>query len=198
VFYITGFWFILFVYVFCGEWFLLRYNVPDEKYAKYRASLERKFIVHLKSLWIAPVLIAAGTAYKRFMNPDGEFFPGYFSFLAFAAYVPAFLFYTVTKPFVNWRAFFFSMQLTLLISVIWEVTLAMPYRYWGYQKGAMLGIFIQPWHGLPLEAVTVWIFSTLVILVYEFLKICFFTPVPSVPCRTLLLKIGRERKVDNQ
>jgi hypothetical protein len=56
----------------------------------------------------------------------------------------------------------------------------------------MLGVFIKPWHDLPIEAVTVWIFSTLVILVYEFLKICYFTPVPSVPGHTLLLKIGRE------
>jgi len=192
VFYITGFWFILFAYVFCDEWFLLKYNVPDEEYARYRNSLEKKLIYHLKSLWVAPVLIVLGTVFKRLVNPDGEFIPGYFAFLLLAAYLPMFLFYNVTKTFVNWRAFVFIMLLTLFISIIWEVTLALPYGYWGYQRGAMLGIFIHPWHGLPLEAVSVWIFSTLVILVYEFIKICFFTSLPSVPGHKLLLRVGRE------
>lgn len=192
IFYITGFWFILFAYVFCDEWLLRKYNVADARYARYRGSLEKKLILHLKSLWVAPALIAAGTVFKRIVNPDGEFIPGYFAFLTLAAYLPMFLFYGVTKAFVNWRAFVFCMQLTLLISVIWEVTLALPQGYWGYQKGAMLGIFIRPWNGLPLEAVTVWIFSALVILVYEFIKIRYFTPLPSVPGHRLLLKVGRE------
>jgi len=194
VFYIAGFWFILFAYVFCDEWFLLKYNVPDEEYARYRNSLEKKLIYHLKSLWVAPVLIVLGTVVKRLVNPDGEFIPGYFTFLLLAAYLPMFLFYSIVKAFVNLQAFVFIMLLTLLISIIWEVTLALPYGYWGYQKGAMLGIFIHPWHGLPVEAVTVWVFSTLVILVYEFVKICYFTPLPSVPGYKLLLKIGKERR----
>jgi hypothetical protein len=192
VFYITGFWFILFFYVFCDEWFLLKYNVSDLKYARFRSRLKRKLFLHLKSLWLVPVLIVLGTLYKRIANPAGEFFPGYFAFLVMVAYVPAFLFYRITRNLVNWPAFFFSLQLTALISVIWEVTLAIPREYWGYQKGAMLGIFIKPWHDLPIEAVTVWLFSTLVILVYEFIKICYFTPIPSVPCYGLFLKVGRE------
>ena len=39
----------------------------------------------------------------------------------------------------------------------------------------MLGVFISVWNNLPLEAVTVWIFCMLVVLLYEFLKITFFT-----------------------
>jgi hypothetical protein len=192
VFYITGFWFILFFYVFCDEWFLVKYNLPDAYYARFRSRLKRKFFLHLRSLWLLPIIAMAGFLFKRIMNPAGSLIPGYFVFLGVAAYAPTFLFIRITKSFVNWRAFFFSLLLTTLISIIWEVTLALPYRYWGYQKGAMLGVFIKPWHDLPIEAVTVWIFSTLVILVYEFLKICYFTPVPSVPGHTLLLKIGRE------
>jgi hypothetical protein len=196
VFYITGFWFILFFYVFCDEWFLLKYNVPDAQYARFRSRLKRKLLINVKSLWLlpVPVIILAGTVYKWIMNPEGDLIPGYFVFLDIAAYTPAFLFYRVTKSFVNWRAFLFSLQITVLISIIWEVTIALPYHYWGYQKGAMLGIFIKPWYNLPIEAVTVWIFSTLIVLVYEFLKICYFTPIPSVPGRKLLLKIGRERR----
>jgi hypothetical protein len=179
VFYITGFWFILFVYVFCDEWFLLKYNVPDDEYARYRSELEHKLILHFKSLWLAIIFIALGTICKRLINPAGEFIPGYFTFLVITAYMPMFLFYGITRLFINWQAFFFTMQLTMFVSVIWEVTLAIPGKYWGYQHGAMLGIFIKHWFGLPLEAVTVWIFCTLIIPVYEFVKICYFTPISS-------------------
>jgi hypothetical protein len=192
IFYITGFWFILFVYVFCDEWFLLKYNVPDLQYAKSRTQLKWKLLFNAKDLWLLPIVIIAGTVFKRIMNPEGAFIPGYFIFLVTVAYAPAFLFFRVTKLFVNWRAFLFSLQLTALISIVWEVTLALPLGFWGYQKGAMLGIFIKAWNDLPIEAVTVWIFSTLIILVYEFLKICYFTPLPSVPGHKFLLKIGRE------
>jgi len=84
------------------------------------------------------------------------------------------------------------MLATVLISIIWEVTLALPRGYWDYQHGAMLGIFIGVWHDLPIEAITVWIFCTLVIMFYEYVKICYFTDAPSVPGHKLLLKVGRE------
>ncbi len=192
VFYITGFWFILFSYVFCDEWFLLKYNVLDTEYARFRSSLKKMLVLHTKSLWLLPGIVGLGILYKHYANPGGDFIPGYFVFLVVAAYTPTFLFIRVTKDFVNWRAFIFTLQLTTLISVIWEVTLALPGHYWEYRKEAMIGIFIKPWHDLPIEAVTVWIFSTLVILVYEFLKICYFTPVASVPGHKLLLRIGRD------
>jgi hypothetical protein len=88
----------------------------------------------------------------------------------------------------------FSLLGTVLISIIWEVTLALPRGYWNYQHAAMIGIFIPVWAQLPIEAVTVWIFCTLVIMVYEFVKIYFFTSAPSVPGYHVLLKAGRERQ----
>lgn len=192
VFYVTGFWFIIFVYVFCDEYFLKKYNVPDKRYARFRARLKRILYVHLRSAWYALFMMAAAFAAKRLLNPTGALLPGYFMFLIITAYLPSFLFYRVTKSFINWRAFIFSMLVTVLISIIWEVTLALPRGYWDYRHGAMLGIFIGVWHGLPIEAVTVWIFCTLVILMYEYVKICYFTPLPSVPGHKLLLKVGRE------
>jgi hypothetical protein len=192
IFYITGFWFILFLYVFCDEWFLVKYNVPDERYARYRSRLKRLVFVHLSSLWWAAGLATGAILYKRFFNPAGNFFPGYFLFLLAAAYVPFFLFFRVTRNFINWRAFFFCLLLTVLLSIIWEVTLALPRGYWGYREGAMVGVFIGFWHRLPIEAVTVWIFCTLVILVYEFVKICYFTKIPSVPGHKTLLAVGKE------
>jgi hypothetical protein len=196
VFYITGFWFIVFLYVFCDEYFLLKYNVPDRRYARMRSILKRKVFLHYKSLWVAPLLIISGTICKRIVNPDGEFIPGYFTFLVIAAYIPFFIFFRVTRSFVNFRGFVFCIMTTLIISIVWEVNFALPGGYWGYRDGAMLGLFIKHFNNLPWEAVTVWIFSSLIILVYEFIKICYFTPVPTVPCHSLLLKIGRDWRGD--
>jgi hypothetical protein len=197
VFYVAGFWFVIFIYVFCDEYFLKKYNVSDKKYARFRARLKRTMFVHINSAWHVVFLVVVALVAKRFLNPTGGLLPGYFVFLAVAAYMPSFLFYRVTKLFVNWRAFIFSMLATVLISIIWEVTLALPRGYWDYQHGAMLGIFIGVWHDLPIEAITVWIFCTLVIMFYEYVKICYFTDEPSVPGHKLLLKVGREwRKKD--
>lgn len=35
----------------------------------------------------------------------------------------------------------------------------------------MVGVFISPWGNLLIEAVTVWIFSSLIILSYEYTKV---------------------------
>jgi hypothetical protein len=192
VFYITGFWFVIFLYVFGDEWFLKKYNKPDEVYARYRARLKRRIFLHRKSVIWAVVLLAGGVAVKRFINPQGGLLPGYFIFLTLSAYVPTIMFFRVTHAFVNWRAFLFCLIVTVLVSLVWEATLALPRGYWNYQHGAMLGIFIGVWNDLPIEAITVWIVCTLVILVYEFVKICYFTRVPSVPLHRHLLKIGTE------
>jgi hypothetical protein len=90
VFYITGFWFILFLYVFCDEWYLKKYNVTDETYARYRAKLKKVVFVHLRGVWWAVGLFTAAFLYKRFFNPGGDFLPGYFTFLLVVAVHPFF------------------------------------------------------------------------------------------------------------
>ena len=192
VFYVTGFWFIVLLYVVCDEWLLRKYNVRDEVYARHRAHIMHLVLIHKKSIVAFVALVAAGIGAKSVLNPTPPAVPGYFIFLTAVAYVPSILFFRATKSFVNWRAVVFSVQLTMLLSIIWEVTLALPRGYWGYQSQHMLGVFIPVWNGLPLEAVTVWIFSALSILVYEFVKICYFTPTPTVPGHRFLLKLGPE------
>lgn len=176
IFYITGFWFIIYLYVFFDEYYLKMYNPPDEKYAKYRNKLKKKLIfIHKKSIYFAILFIVLGICLKTFLNKTSPFLPGYYTFLLLAAYIPSILFYRLTKRYVNWRAFFFTLITTVLISIIWEVTLAIPRGYWGYQANQMIGVFIPVWGSplskFPLEAVSVWMFCTLVILVYEYLKI---------------------------
>lgn len=191
VFYITGFWFILLLYVFCDEYFLVRYNVPDQRYARYRSRLKKLLFLNYRGILWALVLVVTGTVLKHGINPAGSLVPGYFIFLVIVAYVPMILFYRVTRKYINWPGFVVTLLITLLISIIWEVTLALPRGYWNYQHGSMLGLFIGVWNQLPIEAVTVWVFCTLIILFYEFLKICYFTPLKPVPCYALLLSVGK-------
>ena len=78
----------------------------------------------------------------------------------------------ITRRFINWRAFSFAFFVMLLISLVWEATLASPYGWWGYPPEAMMGIFIGAWSELPMEAVLVWLAVTFTtVIIYEVVKI---------------------------
>ena len=80
-------------------------------------------------------------------------------------------FYTAGR-FINWRAFSFTFFLLLLISLLWEVTLALPYGWWEYRSNILIGFHIGAWSGLPLEAVCVWLAVTFTtVITYEVIKI---------------------------
>ena len=88
------------------------------------------------------------------------------------SFVPSAGFFRTAQPFINWRAFSFTFFLILLISLLWEVTLAIPYGWWDYRLPAMMGLAIPAWRGLPVEAVCVWItVSFTTVIVYEVIKI---------------------------
>ncbi len=48
-------------------------------------------------------------------------------------------FFKTAQSFINWRAFSFTFFLLLMISLLWEVTLALPYGWWRYRDEAMIG-----------------------------------------------------------
>jgi len=117
-------------------------------------------------------LILLAIMYRKMFsrNPDG--FPWYFIYLTAASLVPSLGFFKTAQPFINWRAFSFTFFLLLLISLLWEVTLALPFGWWGYRSQAMTGIYISAWHDLPIEAVLVWMAVTYTtVIVYEVIKI---------------------------
>jgi hypothetical protein len=174
VFYLSGFWFIIAFYVLNDEYFLAKYNVPDSRYLRYARRLRRKvyLTVSLRSLLTLVILCGSSIACKYLLNRSSGFpVPGYFIFLSIAAYVPWIFFWRISRLFVNTRALVFTIVTTLCISIIWEVTLALPRGYWGYNSGQMVGVFISFWTDLPIEAVTVWLFSSLIILSYEYTKV---------------------------
>lgn len=170
IFYLTGFTAVLLLYLWLSEYWLAAYSVPaGPAGAKKVADL---FAFHPESLILGIVLIAAAVIYKKFFSADPEGFPGYFTVLVAIGIVPSASFFPVARPFINWRAFSLTFFLILLISLLWEATLAVPYGWWGYQSDQMMGVFIGAWAGLPIEAVCVWIAVTYATaIIFEVVKL---------------------------
>jgi hypothetical protein len=177
VFYTLGFMVILSTYIWCDEYWLSRYNVPDYEQPPAdggRGLPER--IVQLnfvEPIAISVTLIALAIAYKWYgPHPYHHGFPSYFTFLVLASLFPSVLFFRTTQRFVNWPAVSFTLLCVTLTSLIWEATLAIPYGWWGYKEQHMMGLFILGWHKLPIEAALLWVSVTFTtVIVYETLKI---------------------------
>jgi lycopene cyclase domain-containing protein len=170
VFYLTGFAAVLLIYVWLDEYWLAAYNVPD--YPARAARIPRLVRFHVESVAAAAALVALAVAYKKLVSDSPEGFPGYICFLAAVAFVPSAGLFASARPFVNWPAFSLTLFLVVLISLVWEATLAIPYGWWGYQPRQMMGLRVEAWAGLPIEAVFVWIAVTYAtVIVYEILKL---------------------------
>jgi len=172
VFYLTGFLVVLLLYVWLGEFWLAAYSVPD--YPAEARQVRRLLQFHPASFIFAVCLIGGAYFYKKnFALPaDQPGFPGYFTLLVAGALLPAISFFPVARRFINWRALSLTLFLMLLISLLWEATLAVPYNWWNYQHRQMMGLFIGAWSGLPIEAICVWMaVSYAVVIVFEVVKV---------------------------
>jgi len=117
-------------------------------------------------------LIAVAVFYKRWFSSVLAGWPGYFIVLVAGGLIPSASFYPVARRFINWRALSLTMFFVLLVSLLWEATLALPYGWWNYQHGAMMGVFIGAWSGLPVEAVLVWLAVTYgTVILFEVVKV---------------------------
>ena len=149
VFYLAGFMLVLLSYIWCDEYWMGEYNVRD--YAATTENIPRIVRFHFASVALGVVLIAAAIVYRKFLSAG---------------------FFHSAKPFINWRAFSFTFFLLLLISLLWEATLALPYGWWEYRPTTMMGLHIGAWSGLPIEAVFVWFAVTFTtVITYEVIKI---------------------------
>ncbi len=146
------------------------YDVAD--YRMESKKIDRLVRLHPPSVILGIALIAAAVVYKKAFSPVREGFPEYFTFLVLAAFVPAAGFFPTARRFINWRAFSLTLFLILLVSLLWEATLAVPYQWWDYQPKQMIGIRIGAWSGLPVEAVCVWIAVTYATaIIFEVVKL---------------------------
>ena len=168
VFYLAGFIAILLMYIWLDEYWLSAYSIPSD--ADQRARFDRLLRFHPWSLAWATILIAAAILYRwAFVAEPG--FPGYFTFLVIGALGPSAALLPSAMPVINWRAFSLTLFIILLTSLLWEVTLAVPYGWWGFQDKQMVGIRITAWSSLPMEEVCIWIAVTYAtIIVYEIVR----------------------------
>ena len=168
VFYFTGFVAVLLIYIWLDEYWLAAYGVRAD--AQERAQFQRLLRFHPASLVWAAVLIVAAIAYRRIFVQDPGF-PGYFVFLVLGALGPSAALLPAAMPVINWRALSLAVFNILLISLLWEVTLAVPYGWWGFQDRSMIGLRITAWSRLPIEEVCVWIAVTYAtVIVYEIVR----------------------------
>ena len=170
VFYLTGFMAALMSYIWADEYWMSAYNILD--YREAARGVVRIVRFHFPSALFGVALIAAAAVYKRHFSGSPAGFPWYFTYLTLGALVPSAGFFHAARPFVNWRAFSFTFFLMLFISLLWEVTLALPYGWWGFRPEAMIGLDIGAWSGLPIEEPLVWMaVSYATVIVYEVIKI---------------------------
>ena len=170
IFYFAGFLCVLLLYVWLDEYWLAAYNVPD--YAGESEKISRLFRFHPTSAIVGVALIVMAVIFKKLFSPSPDGFPGYFTVLVIGGFVPAVSFFPTARPFINWRAFSLTLFFVLLVSMLWEATLAVPYQWWGYRPEQMMGLSIGAWAGLPIEAVCVWIAVTYgTVIVFEVFKL---------------------------
>lgn len=169
VFYLAGFIAILLLYIWLDEYWLAAYNIPAT--ADERITFDRLLQFHPASLVLAVALVSAAVLYERYVvNIPGRF-PGYFVFLVLFALLPSAALLPTARPVINWRALSLTMFMILVISLLWEVTLALPYGWWNFREEQMLGIRVTAWSFLPVEEVYVWIAVTYsTVIVYEIVK----------------------------
>jgi hypothetical protein len=169
IFYFTGFIAILLLYIWFDEYWLAAYTVPAA--AAERSTFDRLLRFHPESLLVAIVLVAAALAYRKLFVPALPGFPGYAIFLIAGALLPSSILFPSARPVINWRALSLTMFMILLVSLLWEVTLALPYGWWNFQDDTMLGLRITAWARLPIEEVFVWVAVTwATVIVYEIVK----------------------------
>ena len=170
IFYLTGFILTLLSYVWCDEYWMAAYNVPD--YKAVAQGIPRIVRFHFASIILGAVLIAAAIVYRKFFSGLTSGFPWYFIYLVLASFIPSAGFLKTAQSFINWRAFSFTFFLLLLISLLWEVTLALPNEWWNFRDEAMIGLRVGAWSNLPIEEPCVWMaVSFTTIIVYEVIKI---------------------------
>ena len=153
LFYFTGFTAVLLIYIWLDEYWLAAYSVPAR--SGQRVDFNRLLCFHPKSLILGIWLIAGAILFRHFVVGEPGF-PGYFVFLVIGALGPSALLFPSALPVINWRAFGLTFFLILLISLLWEATLALPYGWWGFREEQMVGIHITAWSRLPIEEVMVW------------------------------------------
>lgn len=153
-FYELGFAAILLCYGWSSRTLFSRYTLFGKAYDRAAKKMDGAIRYSPLPLALGVFFCLLAVAYKKVEGLPG--FPGYFFLLTALVVTPSFIFYQAVKNFVNIQAFTFTILALLLVSLLWEVTLALPYGWWNFQDRAMVGIYVFPWSRLPIEEPLLW------------------------------------------
>jgi hypothetical protein len=73
VFYLTGFMLVLLSYIWCDEYWMAAYNVPD--YEEAAKEVPRIVRFHVGSVVLGVILIAVAIVYRKYLSGNPEGFP---------------------------------------------------------------------------------------------------------------------------
>lgn len=171
LFYVMGPIAIVLTYACADHRWLSRYHSGDDR-------LDRS-LIRISPRLVAAAALAALAAFVLW-RANGTF-PTYFVFLTAGSLLPAMFLYRTVGHLTNWPALAVTTLYVLLTSVIWEVTLAIPRQWWGYEPSGMVGLVIAAWSRgtaiFPVEAAVVWLAAPFsCILIYEFANAFFHHP----------------------
>lgn len=174
LFYIFGCAFLVLVYIWFSERWFPEHTMPAAEYERAAERQRLRDLFEPRVILVGALIVLLAVGLKAW-DPLGSAvpgFPGYMTFIVVMVVVPTAMFFPVILRFLNVPAMAFTLQAMLLIALLWEATLALPYGWWDYRRGQMVGIFITPWSNLPIEAVILWVAATWSnIAVYEVAKL---------------------------
>jgi hypothetical protein len=163
---------------------VLVYACADEVWLRLYNPFDDLLNVRLLQVSWPLVYTAIGAAFVLFgaWRSNGTF-PTYAAFLSAGALWPAVVLYRCIGGLTNWPAFAVTTLYVSVTSVIWEVTLAIPRVWWGYEPSGMLGWHVTAWGRdgaiFPIEAAFVWLAAPFfTVLLYEFVKALMHHPNP--------------------
>lgn len=173
LFYFGGCAVLILLYIWSSEEWYSRYSIPPGEFTKRAQAAPALVRVSGLTLVVGVAVFLLALGYKKLGPHDyHEGFPGYFLILIALVALPSAALFRQVRGFINGRAFLFTMLVVSLVSLLWEVTLALPYGWWDYREAQMIGIFVEPWSRLPVEACMLWVAAGWAeIFIYEAFKI---------------------------
>jgi hypothetical protein len=154
LFYALGSIFVLAFYLWLCDYFMEAYNASPETRHADTQKIGSLLSVHRRGLYFALTLLVL--AFVLHGVYGGEGIPGYAIFLIIGPGIPVILLYTSLSKFINWPAAFMVAFQVMILGMLWEASLGVPFGWWGYQPEQMMGIFVAEWGVLPIEAVALW------------------------------------------
>lgn len=177
-FYFLGAVFMTALYAWGDAALFSRYQHPNPASL---ADSGRILTVHPQTSWAGVILvvIVSGVIALSQWQRTGAGFAGYFLFLVAIGVLPPFWTLKRVAPMINWQAFLFMYSVLIMLSIIWEATLGLQYKWWSYRSEHMLGWYIKPWHNLPFEAVLMWLVSGwAAVILYETFRLVGYSSKP--------------------